>query len=45
MVDVVTELAKTMCGVLEFKSLAGLLYTLEAAMACPTLVRGNVHCV
>ena len=45
MVVIGTELAKTMCGVLGIKSLTGLLYTLEAVMACPTLVRGNIHCV
>lgn len=42
MVDIVTELAKTMCDVLNFKSLTGLLYTLETDIACPALVRRTI---
>jgi hypothetical protein len=45
MIDMVTELGKTMCDDLDFKSLTGLLYIIEAVVACPALVRRDVHSV
>jgi hypothetical protein len=45
MAGMVTKLAKTMCDVLEFKSLASLLYILEAVTVCPTMVRQHIHSV
>lgn len=45
MLVMVTELVKLMCDVPRFKPLASLLYTLEAVIGSPKLVRQDVHSV